>query len=791
MRTSIYIAGWRVDQFKDESVSVVSSVLDISDITKNTGDYTKTFTVPSSKRNNIIFKHWYDANIDNSFDARTKVSGEITLDGLPFKTGKFRLSKVNVKKNKAASYTINFFGNLVNLKTLVGKDELSDLDLTAYDHDYTAANVKTGLEIGGLLSGDIIYNLLAKKRYIYDNTNATDVSLENISNIAWVSSDADSGIVWDELRASIRLLKIIEAIETDYGITFSRDFFATSEFTELFMWLNPDKDKEIGLQEQVADWDAGSSLYVNLGDNIGRFPLTPYSRFDFQVWVWNLTPLVSNTVTLSMYVDGFKTSEITQEVFDGGAGVANLTILMEASITSTTALTKEVYFTLKSRNANLGLRWNQREYDAQGNFVALTQTLGENTIESTFHINNNLPKMKIIDFLKGLFNMYKLVVVPEEDGTLYVDTLSSYYSLGNIHPVTKYIDNSSYDVERGDILNEIELKFQEPTTILNIEFEKNNQRGYGDEQLVLKDENDELFDGDSLTFTLPFEQVVYERLTELDSGGQTNIQYGAIIGEDLEPASPKAHIFYNLTVNTLNNRLGFLDENLVKTQIAARINTPFHHYEIELPNYSTTFKDEFSTWNGQAMNKNLYSNHYAKYIDDIFNIRKRVFKYQAQLPIHIVTKLQLNDTLEIKGNYYKIDKYSYNLLTGKTTLTLINNFDLSIGQPTAYDKTIASDYISKSEVTQVTSLQASTSTKVDNGSGTTWATVTSINNNLSITLAEFSTTSGATRSMFLDVAGTTKTERIFIQQTDKGYVPTMDFSNLKNSQYISLLTLRQ
>ena len=46
MRTTLYIGGWRVDQFSDEAATVVSSVLDITDITKNTGDYTKTFTVP-------------------------------------------------------------------------------------------------------------------------------------------------------------------------------------------------------------------------------------------------------------------------------------------------------------------------------------------------------------------------------------------------------------------------------------------------------------------------------------------------------------------------------------------------------------------------------------------------------------------------------------------------------------------------------------------------------------------------------------------------------------------------
>ena len=49
---NIYIQGQLIDQYNDENVEVVSRVLDVSDITKTQGDYSKTFTVPASKTNN-------------------------------------------------------------------------------------------------------------------------------------------------------------------------------------------------------------------------------------------------------------------------------------------------------------------------------------------------------------------------------------------------------------------------------------------------------------------------------------------------------------------------------------------------------------------------------------------------------------------------------------------------------------------------------------------------------------------------------------------------------------------
>ena len=56
----------------------------------------KVLLCPASDNNNAIFKHWYDATIDNTFDARIKVGGRIELDGVPFRQGKWRLSKVKV-----------------------------------------------------------------------------------------------------------------------------------------------------------------------------------------------------------------------------------------------------------------------------------------------------------------------------------------------------------------------------------------------------------------------------------------------------------------------------------------------------------------------------------------------------------------------------------------------------------------------------------------------------------------------------------------------------------------------
>ena len=65
--------------FKDESVSITQSIKNVKDLGKIFTEFTKTFTLPASKANNKLFKHYYNFDIVGGFDARTKKSPSKTL----------------------------------------------------------------------------------------------------------------------------------------------------------------------------------------------------------------------------------------------------------------------------------------------------------------------------------------------------------------------------------------------------------------------------------------------------------------------------------------------------------------------------------------------------------------------------------------------------------------------------------------------------------------------------------------------------------------------------------------
>lgn len=760
MVTKIYIGESRLDLFEDEDITLNSSIASVSDITKNTTDYTKSFTVPASDINNEVFKHYYDANIDGGFDARVKQDGRIELDGIHFKYGKFRLNSVSIKNGQPSHYNINFWGNLVTLKDKLKNDELSALDLSSLDHAFNSTNVKTGLTTG-LFSGDLVYNLLAKKQYYYNGVSSDNTQEDLLANIAF-GGGSDTGVIWRDLSPSIRLLNIIEAIETDYDITFSRDFFGRAEFTNLFMYVN--NKTELNNTAVLVDFDGGDNDFIDFATDTGTYPInTTVYRWRFDVDIRPDTGFESAIYTVKCEING----EIYKEqTFAGGDN----TFVAEIDRTQTEESTLIVKFYVESPQDFDADIFNKQRFRQGGGFgVPDYDTTGSVSISSFYEITNNLPKIKILDFLTGLFKAFKLVIIPLDDGTLYVNTLNDYYSEGSVINATEYVDTNNYDVARGNILNEIIFGFEEPSTLLNIEFEKNTGDFYGDEDTFLYDDNNELLDGDKYEYKLPFEQVVYERLTDQVDNVQTNIQYGAILDEEGAATKIKAHIFYNVNVQIGSKKIGFIDDAGNKTDLGNFINTPSHSETMEFFDYSFLFSEEFSTWNGTLTSKNLYTNYHSTYIDSIFNIKRRNFKFNAKnFPLKLLTELSLNDVIEIKNNYYRIDNFNINLMTGEVEFNLINSFDNTVLGYFPDQTSIVVDYQIQQASIYVVNLGNSTATKVDTGDGTTWVTVSQSGNNVYF---DFNTENNTGYDRFMDVElvnnDTLQEFTVELQQTPK------------------------
>ena len=781
---NLFINGELLDQYADESVDIVSSVLDVSDITKNTGDYSKSFTVPASKNNNRLFKHWYNASIDNGFDARSKVEGSIDIDGVPFKLGKWRLNKCNIVKGRLESYTINFFGNLPNISDTIGEDMLSDLAFPALDHDWTSDNVIDGLE-GDLLNGDIVYTLMANKRYFYNSHSGAhdvDATTINIANAA--STSHATGVVWSDLRPSVKLSKIIDAIETRYNsfiydnpIVFSRDFFSTTEFEKQYLWLKADDRVAIGGGEEIVDFTTGSETYINLTTNVGTFVTDRATNTRFAIGN-KITPAAGyEDVPYTFIVRNADTGEDVyawdRTQWGNGDGIISIgTNLFSPSGTTTFNFTWHV-----KSNSKI-------EFTSE---VAITKFVGATALPSDVTtgaaqtlvnevvIGDEMPELKIVDFLKGIFNMFKLVAIPKDDGSIYVNTLDSYYAQGQRYDATKYIDFAKFDVDRGELLKRIAFEFEEPSTILNMEFKKRaaDGQGYGAslvnvyESLTPK----KLIDGDTLEVKLPFEQIYFERLVEQDDaivGTNTNIQTGVILDDNLNEVVPKAVLHYTSKQDISATPIRFVNDLAADVVLNTSLVIPIHHFGPVAPVYANLFEAEFSNFTGESLVNNLYSIHYKDYVTAIFELKRRTFMYTANLPIQIVTRLELNDVIAIGEIDYRINKYSYNLLNGLTKLELINGFDTTLQNRVYIPSIINIERWATDMAFNVEFIESYTVTKIADGSGTSWITTGvegTADNLATISVDEWATPSGS-RSMIIRYVKDSITTDITIVQNE-------------------------
>ena len=207
----LFIADTRVDLFKDENINLTQTIQNVKDIGSIFTDFSQSFTIPASKTNNKIFRHYYNFEIINGFNANDKVEAEIKLNTYLFRKGYIALDGVNMKDNKPSAYKLTFFGETVDLKKKLKEITLQNIfeGINTYNHDYNLTNVRQGLR-GQLFAGAIIYPLISHTERFYYDSSQTSANSRNL----YFSSGTNQGVNFRDLKPALRVDEIIEQIET-------------------------------------------------------------------------------------------------------------------------------------------------------------------------------------------------------------------------------------------------------------------------------------------------------------------------------------------------------------------------------------------------------------------------------------------------------------------------------------------------------------------------------------------------------------------------------------------------
>jgi hypothetical protein len=699
MKVQVYIGEDKLDLFDDEKISITQKLNDIEKLSNVFTDFTNSFTVPATQNNNRILKHYYDVDVDGSFNANIRINGFIEIDTLPFKFGQFQLEGVVVKQHRPDNYKITFYSKTVQLSKLFGDDTIDRLDydaknvkqfnsLSQFDFVNSQVNLLDTLNNPGFKNGDIMTPLIA---YADRDWNYGSNDLYDISNSTYP-------ILTEELRQALRVIRIIEGIETKYGITFSREFFGNAMFNKLFLWLNNSGDKFFST---IADFTVPMTYAVpnpyytgslDLATNIITFDdfafnYSPTRVFLFAITFYgvrrpNQTPsqLQGTKFTISAINPATGIEVFSEVVEHNGDFVQVLFEIPQSSVPISydykIFVSSNATFTFDRFSARFvlsGVSVFAGSYDNPGTYL-------DNNLVSYL-----MPTMKVIDFLQGIMKMFKLVIRPISPTNFYINTLDDFYSGGTILDITRYVDVANVNIDRPSIYRRITFTYLPTENVLGKKFRLSNDPinkkiGYGD----LRSDYPQITENNDLSVELPFENMLFERLVvqspNVNVGDLTNINIGQSckLNEDqtLSKNDSKPILFFNngtISISTYPLKYKFATGATVQT-----LNTIYNIGNTDnqvLANVTQTINwgSEIDPWHYATASQSLFNNYWKNWLETIYSIKQRKFKFEGYLPPRYIQELDLSDALIIGQNRYNISDYTIDLVTGKTIFNLFND----------------------------------------------------------------------------------------------------------------------
>jgi hypothetical protein len=680
----------RVELFKDETISITSTIQNYADIGKLFTDYSQSFTIPASTTNNSTFVHWYESSVDNGYDARIRYDAIIKLNGITFREGNLQLEKANKKNGYIESYSITFYGNLTQLKDRFGEDKMNSLDYSSISH--------------------MVSDLAVYDRVI--NTAYTDVFYPLIGNnrrfeyLTGTSSDTTTNagaIKWDDLFPAVSIPKLFLFIQNKYGITFTGNFLNYGQFSKLYMYMkNMELPRAYNNAQQfdcfrtyTRGWspntyfpECNTSTNIittawenDLWTSVQNSAFNRRLRIGFDVKPASAFLTVNYKITV--YRDG-----IIYKTFDNLIG--NQQVEFYDDTRANDPDDHQYYVTVSSqgslsykgvlyyiRDGNLG-----DKYSETYNYASSGTPTGQ-LIQAYLNVANYVPDIKVSDFFMGIVKMFNLIITPIDATTFNLQPLELYYQGGQVKDITEYIYSDELDIERPKIYKSLEFKYEKSENILNNAYRSMFNIEYGD--LIYNDAS--ISETSKYEVKLPFEDVMWERT----SG--SNFITATLWNKDLKTYTPKPILMYRNDLTPVSE-LPITPIKMTTETVGTYRNIPIYlRFQNDIPLGGTdlgyvhtiNWGAEVSPYYLTVAPNGLYKRHYEQYIANLYNKKSRVIKVKGKLPFKLLgngsatnpnelVNLKLNDRIVIRDKRYVINSFTTELSTGETSFELITDF---------------------------------------------------------------------------------------------------------------------
>lgn len=650
-------------------------------------DFSESITLPGTHNNNNILRDIFDFGLLIDYPIDKIINCNILIDSLPvFRgvSGIFQL--VSVKKTgDLIEYDCDIYGSIKTIFTTLGEKLLSELDLSAYDHDYNIANIMAtwDKDIAGTLGEGYYYPLIN-----YGN----NWNLQYLQNNDILSL----GLFYP----AIFIKQYIDAMFLEAGFSYVSTFFNTIEFKKLHIpYCNEDKILQIlpccyvGLTaSQLIPIGIGSIVHfddettpffdsIPIGGSFAtyRFTAPTTGRYNLTIQLDYSTTDDSVTSHLNIYKNAI-THLFTDNMKDNDIYIFNHTVdLVAGDILS---------WEVNDPTGTIAITLNNG-IDDEGTWVKM-DFLGIWPGYTTIEINKIVPNMSCANLLLNIIKAFNLIILPTENkNEYYIEPYKDYADTGIIRDWTKKL------CQEKPIINNIHKDGLSRISSFNFYDEK--------DELYYKQQCDAITNNyfnnilnklpGSLSYLSNDETLEDENIVQLDFAVPVIKPIGDIIGwvvpHLFEIIDGNAHIYgtqktgwqprmmyFHKTEETTAILLnGVLDNTCATSSVFLDNNN-----QTDITNRALLFNvrniDEYFS---PVTNNTLYNLYYKKFIDEIYSKNSRLITAYFNLDNYEFHSMQLKDVIFIDGLTDRCVDINFNLNknepTKVTLLKIANGID--------------------------------------------------------------------------------------------------------------------
>jgi hypothetical protein len=670
MRFSLVIQGIPVDLFSDETIQLTREIKDFQTTQAKT-DFTQQFVIPSTPVNDPIFENYFDENaVLSGWNAFKKLDAKIFIHSIPIFDGCIELTAVEFRDGLPRQYNVIFYGQGKKAIADFGEKTLPQVDWSDYNHTVNY-NAVIDSWFGNLLSGKVLYPIADW------HIGLTYCKVPVVSRNLY-----SGGLAINDLRPAILLKEMVEACFKDIGYQLSGTLLSKTNFDDLFVIpMNGG-----GPVQNTNNEDAK----INVSRNTINTPTVGSAYY----------PLVFNTVT-SDPLNLYNTTSGLYLVPFTGRYTFRFTININVTNPNFT------FISLGNRNQAQGLSFNTtgvfietfifdlNKGDTFGVFYSLVSGHTINTVQleiievpygidgSTMNFSVVMPEMKVTDFVNGFLKTFNAILIPKSATEFELHNIDDYYALGVTKEYTDYIDMTDIRHEKVPIPKQISMNHTFAEDLANVAFKNLNNREYGS----VKASPEVDFANEELTIESPFSIFPTQIIREQNSSNQvirnTELQIPTFLDNDVKPVKANLWLCYFVERKTIvkdTYQLEGID------QYSYPLISPFQDFPTTGSTKSLGFGLE-ATLSGDAPVNTLYVDFFQKYLSRIFSSKSRIVYFDAIIPVGEWLNLQMNDTIAVSGNYYKIQRIEYDILNERAKLILFSypNVEIQTYQTTGND----------------------------------------------------------------------------------------------------------